>query len=263
MISEEGERAKSGGFEGELPCEDHWSWDKQHHSHEVTLGGKQLRTARFHPNWSSGTAGVRGTKILNNGRYYWELILSRRIFGTSMMFGVGTKKARLHEDSFVNLLGIDKHSWGLSHKGLIWHNGNWSYYTKPFRENVSTRIGVLFDGVAGTLTYYKDGKCLGIAFRGLNEIKEPLFPAVCSTAAKTEMILENMKRDFVNLQDRCRAVIVKRLNCKEDVKKLCLPLRMQSYLCDVIEDSLDSYRLVSKNLDYLEANFLTSIPGKT
>jgi hypothetical protein len=33
-----------------------------------------------------------------------------------MMFGVGTKKARLHVDAFVNMLGEDDQSWGLSHK---------------------------------------------------------------------------------------------------------------------------------------------------
>ena len=31
------------------------------------------RIAHFHPNWSNGTAGVRGTRILNGGRFYWEV----------------------------------------------------------------------------------------------------------------------------------------------------------------------------------------------
>lgn len=31
---------------------------------------------------SKGTAGIRGTRILNNGRYYWELKVSQRVFGT-------------------------------------------------------------------------------------------------------------------------------------------------------------------------------------
>ncbi len=34
-----------------------------------------------------------------------------------MMFGVATKRARLHVDAFVNILGEDNQSWGLSHKG--------------------------------------------------------------------------------------------------------------------------------------------------
>ena len=74
----------------------------------------------------------------------------------SMMFGIGTKRSRLHVDSFVNMLGEDELSWGLSHKGYIWSKGTSRQYTKPFRENVATTIGIYFDGVAGTLTYFKD-----------------------------------------------------------------------------------------------------------
>ena len=59
-----------------------------------------------------------------------------------------------------------------------------------------------FDGILGTLTYYKDGVNLGVAFTGLNEVKEPVYPIICSTAAKTEMSLGVLKRDFLNLQDR-------------------------------------------------------------
>ena len=87
-----------------------------------------------------------------------------------MMFGIGTKNARLHVNSFTNLLGEDKSGWGLSHKGLIWHNGVAQHFTKRFKENEATTVGILFDGIAGTLTYYKDGVCLGVAFRGLNEV---------------------------------------------------------------------------------------------
>lgn len=63
-------------------CVDVWNWSKTHRSPEVVLTGSTLRTAFFHPNWSKGTAGVRGTKVLNNGRYYWEIHVTNRIFGT-------------------------------------------------------------------------------------------------------------------------------------------------------------------------------------
>lgn len=119
-----------------------------------------------------------------------------------MMFGIGTAKCRLHSSSFVNMIGENGHGWGLSHKGLLWHDNKSVEYTKPFRENKPTTIGMLYDGCNGTLTYYKDGDCLGIAFRGLNQIEEKLYPIVCSTAAKTEMTLANMRRDFFNLKDR-------------------------------------------------------------
>ncbi|KAK6638698.1 hypothetical protein RUM43_006965 [Polyplax serrata] len=217
-------------------CEDHWSWNRRDRSHEVRLYGPGLRVAHFHPNWSSGTAGVRGTKALDAGRYYWELRVSQRIFGTSMMFGVATRRARLHANTFTNLLGEDNQGWGLSHKGLLWHAGKWAPFTKPFRENEPTTIGILYDGVAGTLTYYKDGQNLGVAFRDLNRCTEPLYPFVCSTAAKTEMTLNKQRREFVNLQDRCRDIIVKRVKTIESLENLHLPPRISDYLAEALSE---------------------------
>lgn len=73
-------------YRGDKPlqngCEDKWSWSKRDRSKEVWLSGAYNRTVHFHPNWSKGTAGIRGTRVLNNGRYYWELSVSQRVFGT-------------------------------------------------------------------------------------------------------------------------------------------------------------------------------------
>lgn len=156
------------------------------------------------------------------------------------MFGIGTRTARLHVNSFTNLLGEDNNGWGLSHKGLIWHGGVAKTFCNRFKENEATIIGLLFDGISGTLTYYKDDVCLGVAFRGLNEIKEPLFPIVCSTAAKTEMVLCNTKRDFANLQDRCRAAIMKQVKTRERLELLKLPLRIKQYLGESICETPDT-----------------------
>jgi len=97
--------------------EDNWTWSKRHRSKEVVLSGPNFRTVHFHPNWSKGTAGIQGKRPLNNGRYYWELHVSQRVFGTSIMFGIGTKNCRLHANAFRNMLGENEHGWGLSHKG--------------------------------------------------------------------------------------------------------------------------------------------------
>lgn len=152
-----------------------------------------------------------------------------------MMFGIGTRNVRLHANVFKNMLGEDEHGWGLSHKGLLWHNGFAYNYTKRFKENLPTTVGILFDGIAGTLTFYKDRVCLGVAFRGLNKIKEPLYPIVCSTAAKTEMMLTELRRDFVNLQDRCRAEVVKRMRSAKDLDQLELPRPITEYLAESME----------------------------
>ena len=93
-----------------------WTWDSEARSHEVRLD-ETMEAVQFHPNWSNGTAAVRGKMRLNGGKHYWEVRLQRRVFGTAMMVGIGTDKARLHADAFVNMLGEDHHGWGLSHKG--------------------------------------------------------------------------------------------------------------------------------------------------
>lgn len=153
------------------------------------------------------------------------------------MFGIGTDDARLHANKFINLLGEDANGWGLSHKGLLWHRGAGLHFTKRFIENQATRIGLLFDGISGTLTYYKDGKCLGVAFRGLNEIKKPLYPIVTSTAAKTEMTLAEMRRDCVNLQDHCRVEIMKVIKTREQISELGLPAILSRFLEDSLYDA--------------------------
>lgn len=167
-----------------------------------------------------------------------------------MMFGIGTKKARLHVNSFTNLLGEDENGWGLSHKGLLWHKGVAMNYTRRFKENEATIVGILFDGIAGTLSYYKDGASLGIAFKGLNEIRESLYPIVCSTAAKTEMELCETRRDFVNLQDRCRAVIVKNIKSRENLEKLNIPYSITNYLAEALTDNDPPLTAVDNFFDY-------------
>ncbi|XP_030753795.1 SPRY domain-containing SOCS box protein 3 [Sitophilus oryzae] len=253
MITEENNGIKSDTRPAShLLCQDNWKWDEKHRSHEVKLKGTNLQTALFHPDWSNGTAAVMGTRVLNGGRYYWELILSKRIFGTSMMFGIGTRKTSLHLQGFFNLLGWDENSWGLSHKGLLWHRREWFEYTNAFRENVTTTVGLYFDGLAGTLTYYKDGKCLGVAFRDLHLIKEPLYPIISSTAAMTEMILINTRRDFINLQDRCRAVIVRNLKRKQDLKELYLPRRIETYLAEALDERSGDFGQANDHFGYIK-----------
>lgn len=211
---------------------EHWGWDTWHRSHEVRLSGENYQTAHFHPNWSNGTAGVHGTRSLTHSWHYWEVKTSDRIFGTSMMFGIGTKRSRLHEDSFINLLGVDDQSWGLSHKGMLWHNGKYRIYTKPFVENQSTTIGIFIDMEAGTLSYFKDGKYLGLAFTDLHKVDCDLYPFVSSTAAKTEMTLGIRKRSFHNLQDRCRFVVLRALQNEQDIDVLPTANRLREFIRD-------------------------------
>lgn len=86
MADKEREATEDGNGDENYPlamygCDDKWSFSKRDRSQEVYLSNN-YKTAHFHPNWSKGTAGIRGTRILNNGRYFWELKVSQRVFGT-------------------------------------------------------------------------------------------------------------------------------------------------------------------------------------
>jgi len=73
-------------------------------------------------------------------------------------------------------------------------------------------------------------------------VREPLFPIVCSTAAKTEMFLYNTKRDFANLQDRCRATIMKHVRSQDCLDKLKLPFRIRNYLAENLCETPDEIK---------------------
>ena len=58
---------------------------------------------------------------------------------------------------------------------------------------------------------------------------------ICSTAAKTEMSLGVMKREFMSMQDRCRAAIIRRLTNERKIEQLQLPKSLKvSFLFEVI-----------------------------
>ncbi|XP_065206660.1 SPRY domain-containing SOCS box protein 3-like [Planococcus citri] len=209
---------------------DTWTWNPNCKSCDVRIIDKNQKCVLFHPSWSQGTSAIRGTKMLNNTRSYWEIFIPKGICGTSMMFGIGTERSRLGSPDYINLIGEDERSWGLSHKGFLCHDGEYKKFCRPFREHLPTTVGLLFDGIYGTLSYFKDDICLGVGFRDLNKIKEPLYPMISSTSAKTIMTLKSTGSEFVSLKDRCRAVILENLKCIDDVQKLPLPSKMREYI---------------------------------
>lgn len=170
---------------------------------------------------STGTAGVRGTKAFTHGQHYWEVKLSS-VFGTSIMIGVGTKEAVLQTNDyeFVDLIGRDDQSWGLSYKGKVWHNGQARRYCEPFYD--STVIGVLLDMDAGILSYFMNGRPLGVAFTGLCDKACELYPIISSTSTLSEIELCDSTCRYVSLQDQCRMTISKLVK-KDKIDFLPLP----------------------------------------
>ena len=155
------------------------------------------------------------------------------------MFGICTKKVDLDSEDGNMMLGDDEHGWGLSNTGCIWHAGRHRPYTKSFRKIPTFIIGIYFGGLAGTLTYYKDGVSLGIAFTGLQNVTEQLYPIVGSGGAKTS--LGFLRRDFQNLQDRCRASILSQLTCEEEIEQLELPTTVKHFISEGLDYSQEEY----------------------
>ncbi|XP_030650356.1 SPRY domain-containing SOCS box protein 3 [Chanos chanos] len=193
---------------------ENWEWDSEGKSPDALLSPCR-QAVYFHINpllESQGTAGVRGTKGFCHGEHYWEIEFLEPPYGTSVMVGVGTEKALLHagDKQFINLLGADGESWGLSYKGSLWHNGKSRKYTEPFYDK-TTVIGVLLDLDAGTLRFFRNGANLGLAFSGLDEVGCALYPLVSSTAPDTELLLGVRTSRLHSLQERCLHTIAQSL----------------------------------------------------
>ena len=144
------------------------------------------------------------------------------------MFGIGTKWTRLNAHSTVNILGESEQSWGLSSRGFLQHDRKFTDYMEPIKADVdifhNVWIGLYFDGISGTLTYFKNGICLGVAFTGLQHIEEPLYPMI-STTSNIKMYLDFLKQDFysTSLQKRCQSIIFSHLSHEEQINQLNLP----------------------------------------
>ena len=62
-------------------CDDNWTWiDKGTSRYIVRFYGSKRRIVEFNPFpfLSLGSEGVRGNRILNNARFYWEVVIASR-----------------------------------------------------------------------------------------------------------------------------------------------------------------------------------------
>lgn len=151
------------------------------------------------------------------------------------MVGVGTERTLLHQGDYkyIDLIGMDSESWGLSYKGKIWHNGQSKQYCQPFYDK-TTVITCHLDLYSGTLSFYCNGGSLGVAFTGLDKIGEPLYPIVSSTASESELGLGTRGCQYLSLQEKCFQAIKRHLVYNETYSECidCLPLPkiMKSHL---------------------------------
>ncbi|KAK1881896.1 SPRY domain containing SOCS box protein 3 [Dissostichus eleginoides] len=161
-----------------------WEWDERFKSSGAFLSCEN-RKVSFHTDYSCGTAAIRGTKELAEGQHFWEVKMTSPVYGTDMMVGIGTSEVNLEKFkfSFGSLLGNDEDSWGLSYTGFLQHKGDKVRFSSRFGQG--SIIGVHLDTWHGTLTFYKNRHCIGVASTRVQNKK--FYPMVCSTAAKSSM----------------------------------------------------------------------------
>ncbi|XP_069566288.1 SPRY domain-containing SOCS box protein 3a isoform X1 [Brachyistius frenatus] len=169
---------------GEDDQEFDWVWDSTSRS-TATLLSCDNRKVNFHSEYSCGTAAIRGSKELIEGQHFWEIKMTSPVYGTDMMVGVGTSDVNLdkYRHLFCSLLGKDADSWGLSYTGLLHHKGDKMNFSSRFGQG--SIIGVHLDTWHGTLTFFKNRKCIGVAATELQNKR--FYPMACSTAAKSSM----------------------------------------------------------------------------
>lgn len=199
-----------------------WVWDEHFKSSGAFLSCDN-RKVSFHADYSCGTAAIRGTKELTDGQHYWEIKMTSPVYGTDMMVGIGTAEMNLDKFryNFGSLLGHDEDSWGLSYTGLLQHKGEKEKFSSRFGEG--SIIGVHLDTWHGTLTFYKNRRCIGgVAATRLQNKK--FYPMVCSTAAKSSMKVIRACYTPTSLQYLCCAQIRQIMpRCPDTLGALQLP----------------------------------------
>jgi len=216
--------------EEEFDADDYsWIWDTDNKSSDVLVQNNS-REVYFHPDYSCGTAAIRGKRQLNEGEeHYWEIKMSSAVYGTDMMIGVGASTVDLnkYKSQFCSIIGKDTDSWGISYFGTLHHNGKTKEYTRKFERG--SIIGCHLDLWKGTLSFYKNGEPLGIAFDGL--LGKKLYPLISSTAARTKMKLLCSYNTNFSLQYLCCKQISENMNLYgESVANLPIPKGLKRYL---------------------------------
>ncbi|XP_047464394.1 SPRY domain-containing SOCS box protein 3-like isoform X2 [Mugil cephalus] len=209
-----------------------WVWDEHCRSSGAFLSCDD-RKVSFHSDYSCGTAAIRGTKELADGQHYWEVKMTSPVYGTDMMVGIGTAEVNLEKFkySFGSLLGHDEDSWGLSYTGLLQHKGDKVKFSSRFGQG--SIIGLHLDTWHGTLTFYKNRHCIGVAATRLQNKK--LYPMVCSTAAKSSMKVIRACYTPTSLQYLCCTQLRQMLPCCPNVLSA---LELPPGLCTILHAQL-------------------------
>ena len=132
--------------------------------HGGTRGARRTVVNTANKRWS----GVRALNGFREGVWRWDVTVDRCV-SKNIFIGVGTDKAKLD-----NYVGSDRFGWGYLANKAVWHNkGKVRSYGELFKEG--DVIGVRLDMDAGTCSFFRNGKTMGIAVEGLEGEVYPMF----------------------------------------------------------------------------------------
>lgn len=136
-------------------------WDK------VGTRGNILDDGLTHRSTGGGYCCALGSAGMppSSGRYYWELeVVACTGASWQVACGVGTQAIDLN-----SYMSQSTYGWGYFNHGCRCHNSGSASLSYGGYYSQGNIIGVLYDSDEGTLTFYKDGVNLGIAFSEINQ----------------------------------------------------------------------------------------------
>ena len=124
-------------------------------------------------------------------------------------------------------------------RGKLWHNQTCRYdnnyeavddYPSPL---IGGTVGMLYDGIRGTLSYFLDGIPMGVGFEGLHLIKQhDLRPVIISSYGHTPIQLVVAKKYVPTLSEMSCSIVCNNLKPKsvysnyfisQEISKLDIP----------------------------------------
>lgn len=201
-------------------CRIKWTWTKSAEELNVVTDQQYgTRAVLFGPACFETFAAMGDRPLRKNALTYWQVAVSSQTLrnATSVMVGVGTKQAKKRSIGYLNLIGADQHSWGLSNRGQLWHNNQiGADHCEPLgsgeQQQDQVVIGLLYDGRSGQLSFYVNGT-RAAAFEGVGQQQQqPLYPMISSTASNSRFEMGPVHESVPTLQDLCRDTITTSLS---------------------------------------------------
>jgi hypothetical protein len=139
---------------------------------------------------TGGATGVYASTLatvgMSSGKWYWEQTLTSLV-AQDIQLGIGNRDTNLG-----GYPGFTSRSYGFSSNSLKWNSGGSAVYTTSWGNG--DIIGLAFDADAGSLTLYKNGVSLGVAFSGIPA--DTYFPAAAAYTSSSVSNLNFGQRPF-------------------------------------------------------------------